>query len=211
MQQREELRNHTLYGVGYEYLIAVKLYLVLLYLEIVAYLGEIEYARKRERIIDVEVYMEQRLLRHRIQHAVEVGVILLFKLRGFTRPQGRCLVYDAVFVGIDILAVFPLLLLAEHDRNRQETAIFTEQCAYAVARCELITVFCQMQNYTRTALGLVALLQSVFGRTVATPFDSLSTVLVREGVEVHLRGHHERRIEAQPEMAYYVGLILIFG
>ncbi len=62
VQQRQIFGYYAVDLVGDEDLVAVKLYLVLLNLEIVVYLGEIEYSRQVERIVDVHVDVEQRIV-----------------------------------------------------------------------------------------------------------------------------------------------------
>ena len=62
VQQRQIFGYYAVDLVGDEDLVAVKLYLVLLNLEVVAYLGEIEYSRQVERIVDVHVDVEQRIV-----------------------------------------------------------------------------------------------------------------------------------------------------
>ena len=64
MEQCEELRNYAFHLIGDENLIAVELYLVALQFEIGVYSGEIQYSCEVERIVNVEVYPEQRFVLH---------------------------------------------------------------------------------------------------------------------------------------------------
>ena len=126
VQQCQILRHDTFYLVGYEDLIAIQLYLVLLNLEIVVDFREIEDTRQMERIVDVQMDVEQRLVAHRIEFAIEILVLLLGNVGRLACPQRLGRVDLVVFVGIDILAILPLLDLAEHYGNRQEMAILFE-------------------------------------------------------------------------------------
>ncbi len=58
VKQRKEVRHNVLHVVGYEHLIAVKLYLVALQVKVVLYFREIQNARKIERIIHIKVNPE---------------------------------------------------------------------------------------------------------------------------------------------------------
>ena len=54
---------------------------------------------------------------------VELLVLLFGDVGGLAGPQRLDVVDDVVLVGVDVLAVLPLLDLAERNRDRQETAV----------------------------------------------------------------------------------------
>ena len=164
MQKREVLGNDTLHLVGNEYLIAVELYLILLQLEVVVNLGEIKNTRKIERIVDVHMYVEQRLIAHRIQLVVELFVLLLGNIQRLTSPQGLYIVDDVILVGIYILAIFPLLNLTKSNRYRQEVAILLQQVAYLLLLGVLLALLREVKNDRCSALTLLLkLLHLIFG------------------------------------------------
>ena len=66
VQQGEELGDNALNRVGYVNLIAEELNLVLLYVEVRFDLRKVENTCQVERIIHVEVDIEQRILRGRV-------------------------------------------------------------------------------------------------------------------------------------------------
>lgn len=127
MKQRQVLRNDTLDLIRHEDLIAVELYLVLLYLEVVAYLREVENTGQIERVVDIHVYVEEWILAKRVELVVEILVLLLRYVGRLARPQRIDIVDDIVLVRVDILAVLPLLHLAEGNGHRQEAAILLKQ------------------------------------------------------------------------------------
>ncbi len=62
VQQGQILRHNVLHLIGHIHLIAVELYLVAVHIQIVLYLREVQNTRQVERVIHVQVNMEQRLL-----------------------------------------------------------------------------------------------------------------------------------------------------
>ena len=58
---------------------------------------------------------------------VKLLVLLLGDIGRLAGPEGLGVVDDVVLVSVDVLAVLPLLHLAERDGNRQETAILFEK------------------------------------------------------------------------------------
>ena len=85
--------------------------------------------------------MEQRLLGHRVEFAVELQVLFRSDVGRFLRPQRFDVVNDVVFVRVDIFAVFPLLDLAEGNGNGQETAMLFQNLADAGRVVEFEAVF----------------------------------------------------------------------
>ena len=66
VQQRQVFRHDALDLIRHIHLIRIELNLVLLYLEVVVDLREIEDARQVERIVDIQVDREQRLVAQRV-------------------------------------------------------------------------------------------------------------------------------------------------
>ena len=155
MQQCEVLGNDALDLVGDENLIAVELNLVLLNLEVVAQLREVEYSRKVERIVDIHVDIEQRLLRSGVQFAVKCLVLLLRDVGGLASPEWRSVVDDVILVGIDILAILPLLNLAEGNLHRQEVAILPQQLLDLLLLAVLHAILRDMQHDSCSAVAFL--------------------------------------------------------
>ena len=79
VKQGEELRYDVLHVVCHEHLVAVELDLVLLDGHPFLDLREIEYARQVERIVHIQVDVEQRFVVHRVEGLVELHVVLLLQ------------------------------------------------------------------------------------------------------------------------------------
>ena len=210
VQQGQELRHDPFDRIGHEHLIRIELYFVLLNLEIVPYLREIKDTGQVERIVDVQVNVEQRILGHRIERPVKLHVILLGNVGRLFRPQRIGRVDNVVLVGIHVFTVFPLLFFAESDRHGQEAAIFLQYLPDPRLVGEFLAVFAQVQDYVRTATTFRrSLLHRVFGRSVAGPVHRFGTLLVRTSHDLDLVGNHESGIEPQSEMPYN-RLVFIF-
>ena len=108
-----------------------------------------------EREVYVQVNPEQRLIAHGVKLAVEVLVILILQFARHSGPQRSRVVDDAVFVRIDLLAVFPFCLFAEYNRNRKETAVFVEQFLYLGLFEEVLAVVIDIHDDVGTAFSLV--------------------------------------------------------
>ena len=129
MQQSQKLRHYALHRIGNKHLIAIQLYLVALQFYIVSNLREIQNTRKMERIIHVQMNMEQWRLVIREQFTIKLVIILILHFRRFASPCRIGIVDYVVLGSLNFLAVFPLLLFAESNRHRQEFAIFVQQLA----------------------------------------------------------------------------------
>ena len=170
VQQRQVLRYDALDLIRHEHLVRVELDLVLLDFEVVVDLREVEYARQVERVVDVQVDREQRLVAHRVELAVELLVLLLGDFGRLARPQRIHVVDDVVLVRIHVLAVLPLLDLAEDDRHGQEAAVFSEQPLDFRVLGVFERVFGEVQRDRRAAVVLlIGLFHLEFGRSGAAP------------------------------------------
>ena len=134
---------------------------------------------------------EQGIVLHRLDGVVELQVVLVLEVGRHARPQGLHVVDDLVLVGILVLAVFPLLLLAEDDGHGQEAAILLQQALDAGGLEKFLLIAVEGEDDVGTALGLVTLFHLKFGRTVAGPADGLGALLPAQGAYFHLLGHHE--------------------
>ena len=162
-----------------------------------------------ERVVDVQVDREQRLVAHRVQFVVELLVLLLGDVGGLAGPQRLDVVDDVVLVRVDVLAVLPLLDLAESDGHGQEAAVFLQQFADFRLLGILQRIFREVQHDGRAAVAsLVGLLHLELGGSGAAPMHGLGPLAERFGEYLDLVRHHERRVESQSEVADD-GLILI--
>ena len=167
MKQSKEVRNDVFHRVSHEHLVAVELNLVARYLDVVLDLREIEDTCEVERIIHIEMDMEQRFVCHRVECLIELVVVLICKICRLACPERFDLVDYVVLVSIDIFAIFPLLLLAEDYRYRHELAVFVQQTLDASFCCVLLLVFCDIKSDYSTSVSLVALFHLIFRGTVA--------------------------------------------
>ena len=127
MKECKELRDNVLDRVCHEHLVAVELDLVALDLYVVLDLREVEDTCEVERIVHIEVDVEQRLLCHRVKGSVELIIILILEVSRLAGPERLNFIDYVVLVSVYVLAVFPLLPLAEDHRNRHELAILAQE------------------------------------------------------------------------------------
>ena len=211
MQQRQEVRHDALHRIGDEDLVAVELDLILLNLDIILDLREIEDTRQVEREVHVQVDIEQRVVRHRIELTIELLVILVLQVGGLACPSRRRVVDHVQLARLDLLAILPLLLLAECDRDREELAIFVQQFRNLMILKEFLVLVIDMQNNIRTTVRLLGILHRILRATVARPFHSLRTLLKRFCDDVHTFGDHERGVETESEVTDdRISVILVF-
>ena len=213
MEKCEELRHDAFNLVSDIHLIAIQLNLVALQFEVRLHFGEIEYSGEIERIVNIEVNPEQRLVGHRVQCSVESLVVIVLKCRRCLCPQRLHAVDDVVLVRVNHLFLFraPLLLLSESDWYRHELAVFVEQFLNLVLFEELFAVVADMQHDVRTSLCFPCFRNLVFRASVASPFDSLCPLFIRQSDDIHFVRYHERGIEAESEVSdYLVGVVLVF-
>ena len=178
VQQGEELGDDALHGVGDEHLVAVEPDLVALQIHVAFDAREVEDTGQVEGIIHVEVDPEERLVGHRVELAVERLVVLILQLRGLAHPSGLGVVDDVVLVGVDILAVLPLLLLAEGDGDGQVAAVFLEQRGDLVLFEEILVVVVDVEDDVRAAVVLLRLGHFVFRRALAAPPHGRGALLI---------------------------------
>ena len=105
---------------------------------------------------------EQGLIRHRIEITVEFLVILVLQICGLAGPQ-RCGVVDLIVrISVLHLTVFPLLFLAEDDRNGQEMTVLLQQTFELVFLQEFLAVLSKMHDDIGSAISLFHLFQGEF-------------------------------------------------
>ena len=220
MQQRQVLRHYLLHFVGHKHLVAIELNLVAVYVQVGLYLREIEDTGQVERVIDIQVNMEQRLVHlHRIELVVEMLIVLVLEFRRLAGPGGIDVVDDVVFVQLYLLAVFPLFLLAEGYLHGQELAVLAQQPFYRSVLEVLTELIVDVQHDVRTAFGFDGLFHRVLRRALATPMNgfhhftilTIFTILglVTEREDLHFLAHHERRVETETEMSDNTGTLYI--
>ena len=221
VQQHQVFGHHALHAVGHKHLIAIQLYLVAVGVDGLANLREIEYTRQVEGVVDVQMYLEQRIFEvHRVQLVVELLVVLvgqrrrgLFPGRVSVVDDARHLLFDAFrALGLVLafanffkfrLTVHPLALFAKADGHRHKAAVFLQQLQNLLFLKEFLAVVGDVQNDVRAALFALAFRHFERRAAVAAPVHCRS-VLPALGLDFNLVGHHKRRIEAQSEMAYQV-------
>ena len=204
MQQHKVFRNNAFDRIGNENLIAVKLNLVLVYIKVRLQFREVEDTCQVERVIDVQVNVEQRFLEvHRVEFVVELHVVFVLEVGRFLLPSWVGVVYDVVLVGFLLLAVFPFLFLSENDWYWQEFAVFIKHFFDSVLFEEFFRFAVDVQDDVGTDFGLFSFFESVFGVAVALPANSLSAIAVRFCDDFDLFGNHKRRVETKAEMSDY--------
>ena len=153
---------------------------------------------------------EERFIVHGVQCAVEALVVLILQGARCLGPERLYAVDHVVLIGIHILAVFPLLLLAENHGHCEELAVLVEQRFDAGLLEKLLAVVIDMKDNIRTAVFLLHILKCIFRTAVTAPLHGLRAFFVALGHNVHLSAYHECRVESQAEMADNgVGLVLI--
>ena len=209
VQEGEEVGDYVIHVVGDEHLVAVELDLVLVDGHTLLDLGEVQHAGEVEGIIYVQMNPEHRFLVEGIEGFVEVLVVLVLQVRRGLGPYGFDVVDDIVFVGLDLLAILPLGLLAEDDRDRHELAVLAQKLGNAAFLGELGAVVVEVEGDDGTAVFLLAVFHIILGRAVAGPFDGLGAFLPGEGVDGDLLADHECGVESESEVADYA-LVLVF-
>ncbi len=170
VKKRQEVRDDVIDVIRDEHLVAVKLDVVLLDRHPVLDLREVKDSGKVERIVHIQVDVEQRVLLHRVEIPVELHVVLFLKLGRLTGPERFDLVDDVVLVGIDIFPVFPLLFLAEDDRNRHELAILVQQLLDLALRAVVLgSLVIKVKGDDGTSVGLLARFHLELRIAFATP------------------------------------------
>ena len=76
---------------------------------------------------------------------------------------------------------------------------------------KLLAVVVYVQHDVAAAAVALGVVNLVCGAAVAAPLHGLGPLAVAAGDYLDLLAHHERRVEAQSEVAYYVvGVVLVF-
>ena len=181
VEEREVFGNDVLDFVGDVYLVAIELNLIAMDVKVVLNLREIEYSGQVERIIDVEVDMEEGLLKLRwIEFVVELIVVLVGEVSGFACPGGINVVDDIVLVEFDLLAVLPVFLLAKCYLNGQELTILAQQVLDGSVLEILRELVVDMEDNVSSAVGFDGIFHLVFRCAFARPVNSFGIVLVAE-------------------------------
>ena len=209
VKEGQEIRDDVLDVVGDEHLVAVELDVVLLDRHPVLDLREVEDAGEVERIVNIQVDVEQRILLHRVEIPVELHVVLLLQLGRLAGPQRLDLVDDVVLVGVDIFAVLPFLFLAEDDWNRHELAVLVQKLLDLTLRAVVLGgLVVKVKCDDGASLSLVARPHLELRIAFAGPDDPARSLFPGKRLDSHFLRDHESRVESQAEMADDV-LILV--
>ncbi len=127
MKKCQEVRHDVVHVVRDEHLVAVKLDVILLNCHPVLDFREVKDTCEVERIVHVQMDVEQRVFLHRVEVPIELHVVLFLKLGRLAGPKRLDLVDDIVLVSVNIFSVLPFLLLAEDNRNRHELAVLVQK------------------------------------------------------------------------------------
>ena len=211
VQQRQVFRDDVLHFVGDVDLVAVELDLIAVHVEVRLDLREIQDTREVERIVHIEVDMEEGFVElHRIEFVVEGLVIFFGQVRGFAGPCRVDIVDDILFVKFDFLAVFPLFLFAKGNLDRQELTVFLEQSFDRCVLQVLTELIVDMQHDVGSALGFDGLFHRVLRISRARPVNGFRVLFVGLREDLHFLADHEGGVEAETEMADDgFGLVLV--
>ena len=176
MEQRQEVRNDVVDMVSNEHLVTIELDLVPLDGHPVIDLREIQDTCQVERIVHVQMDIEKRILVCRVQRLVEVHVVFFLQVGRLACPQRLYCIDNLVFIRVDIFAVFPFLILAEHDRERHELAVFAKQLPDFSLSCIFCRIIVKVQCDGRASVCLPALAHLIFRAAVARPHHRFCAV-----------------------------------
>ena len=197
MKQGEELRNDSFYLVGNEHLIAIQLYLIALDVDIVLDTREVENTCEVERIVNIQVNPEQRLVHlHGVEGTVEALIVIFFQRTWCLCPERLYTVDDMILFRLHLLTVFPFGLLTEGNGYRQELTILVQQLFNLVLFKEFLAVVINIEDDITTAVIFLSILNGKLRTAVAAPFHRFGSFLITLGDNLHLLGYHKRRIEA---------------
>ena len=172
-----------------------------MYIQVGLDLREIEDTGQVERVVHIEVDMEERFIHlHRIEFVVELVIVLILEVRRLACPRRVDIVDDVLFIQLHFLAVLPLFLLAESNLYGQELAVFLEQAFDGGILQILRELIVYMQDDIGTALGFDGVLHRVLRCAVAGPMNSFRILFIGLRENLHFLAYHERGIEAKTEM-----------
>ena len=144
-----------------------------------------------ERIIYIQMYPEQRFIRHRIQVTIELLIIFILQFAGFQCPQRITVIDDIIFVCFNLFSIFPGFLLTKSNRYGKETTIFLQQRRNAGLFQEFLTFIVNVKYYICTTVSFINVLNGELRTAIATPFHCLSTFFMGFRDNFHFLSHHE--------------------
>ena len=147
---------------------------------------EVKYTGEVEGIVNIEVNPEERLVLHGIERAVELLIVFVFQRRRSLGPQGFHIIYNIIFVGFHLLAVFPLGLFAKGNRYGKELTVFLQQSFDGVLFEEFLAVVVDIKDNVGTTAFFLGFLNGELRTSVAAPFYGLFTVLIALCDDFHL-------------------------
>ena len=101
------------------------------------------------------------------------------------------MVDNVVFIGINHLAVFPLLFLAEDDWNDHKLAVFIKQLFNLLLIEEFLAVVTDMENHVTSTPFFLCLADFESRSSVTSPLHGLASFLIRTRDNVDTIAHHE--------------------
>ena len=191
MEKSEEVGYDVFDLIGDEYLIAIELNLIAMDVNILLDAREIEHAREVERIVNVEMNPEKRIICHGVELVVELLVVFILQLRGSLGPKRSGVVHDIVFLCFHFLTILPSCFLTEGNGYGEETAVLGEQFLNLVFLEEFLAVVGNVENDVGASVFLFAVIDFESRRSVASPFHAVCTLLVATCYDVNTVSHHE--------------------
>lgn len=188
MQKRHKFGDDAFQFVSDIYLVAVELHAVFLEVELVFDLREVEHAGEVERVIDIQMDLEERVFEiHRVEFVVELLVVFVVQCGRRLLPNGVGVVDDVGNLNLFLFGLFllfirvfsifrfglgfaPFCLVAAADGDGQETAVLAQQAGDFAFVEELFSLFGNVQHDFRAAFLFVKVFHGELGGAVATPF-----------------------------------------
>ena len=196
----------------------IELDFILLNAHIVRHLREIKYSGKIERVVNVQVYVEKRLLKlHWVQFPVKGIIILVFQFSRLLCPRRVWIIHDIVnFLRWRFVVFFCVFGFwkgfgagSEFNRNRHKLVIFYKQLTDAAFFQKLGRIVGYVKDNLSPSFLFVGLFNGKFRRTVAGPVHRW-LVFVAFGDDFHLFCNHKRRIKPKTEMPNNAGILSVF-
>ena len=144
-----------------------------------------------ERIIYIQMYPEQRFIRHRIQVTIELLIIFILQFAGLQCPQRITVIDDVIFVCFNLFSIFPVFLFTKSNRYGKKTTIFLQQRRDAGFFQEFFAFIVNVKYYICTTVSFIYVLNGELRTTIATPFHCLSTFFMGFRDYFHFLSHHE--------------------
>ena len=143
------------------------------------------------------------------ERPIKLLVILISEGRGLFNPSRVRLIDHPGLIGIDLLAILPLLLLPEDDRHWEVAAVLLEQCIDAILIKELLVLPRDVEDDVRPSRSLLCLLHLILRIALAGPADTGSRLVVALSINLHLVRDHKGGVESETEVPDDTVLVLV--